>query len=43
MFLSDSEFEEDSFDNDLMMSMTETPETPDDPSYALDLKSMQEA
>ena len=39
MFLSESEFEEDGFDNDAMMTMTEL----DDPSYALDLKSMQEA
>ena len=39
MFLSESEFEEDSFDSDVLMSMTET----DDPSYVLDLRSMQES
>ena len=36
MFLSESEFEEDGFDDDVVMSMAEV----DDPSYALDLKSM---
>ena len=39
IFLLESEFEEDSFNDDVMMSMTET----DDPSYALNLKSMREA
>ena len=39
MFLLESEFEKDSFDSDVLMSMTET----DDPSYVLDLKSMQES
>ena len=39
MFLSESEFEEDGFDGNVIMSMTET----DDPSYALDLKLMREA
>ena len=39
MFLSESEFEEDGFNDDAMMTMIEI----DDPSYALDLKSMREA
>ena len=39
MFLSESEFEEDNFNNDAIMTMTEL----EDPSYALDLKLMQEA
>ena len=34
MLLSESEFEEDGFDDDVMMSITEV----EDPSYALDLK-----
>ena len=39
MFLLESEFKEDCFDDDVMMSMTKT----DDPPYVLDLKSMQKA
>ena len=38
MFLSESEFKEDGFDDDVVMAMTEV----DNPSYALNLKSMQE-
>ena len=39
MFLSEAEFEEDGFDDDAVMAMSEV----DDPSYPLDLKSMKEA
>ena len=39
MFLSKSVFEEDGFDNDVLMSVLESKY----PSYALDLKSMREA
>ena len=39
MFLFKSEFEEDGFDNDILMSLSES----EYPLYALDLKSMQEA
>ena len=39
MFLSETEFEEDDFDNDAVMTMSKV----DDPSYPLDLKSMREA
>ena len=39
MFLSESEFEEDGFDNDVLMSVSES----EYPSYVLDLKSMREA
>ena len=38
MFLSESEFEENEFDDDAMMTMAEV----EDPSYGLDLKLMQE-
>ena len=39
MFLFESEFEEDGFDDDAVMTLAEV----EDPSYALDLKLMQEA
>ena len=39
MFLLESEFEEDGFNDDVVMTMVEV----EDPSYSLDLKSMQEA
>ena len=39
MFLSESEFEEDGFDDDAVMTIAEV----DDSSYPLDLKSMREA
>ena len=39
IFLSESEFEEDDFNSDVMMTMTET----FDPSYTLYSKSMREA
>ena len=39
MFLSEAEFEKDSFDDDAVMTMLEV----DNPSYPLDLKSMKEA
>ena len=39
MLLLESEFEEDGFDDDVMMSMVEV----EDPSYTLDLKLMREA
>ena len=39
MFLSESEFEEDGFDDDAVMTMAEV----DELSYPLDLKSMREA
>ena len=39
MFLSESEFEEDGFDDDAVMTMVEV----DKSSHPLDLKSMREA
>ena len=39
MFLSESEFEEDGFDDDAVMTMKEV----DESSYPLDLKSMRTA